>query len=445
MYLDQAIVAALALDEAVQELALNKAFGAGLPSARPDGAWSLMVKGLIAEHKGDLSEAIALLRTARDREPTNVAVKSALASAYEHAGYGHHYSTLLTEVKQQTVVNKYDELFLARADEIYGPRESVAQLQKLVDENPHWLLARVMLASAKVEGAWYSGELREAEEARDQIRIVKTMFPDLPMVLAKELMANLCIAQLTKDELQRAAVLSVALDTSRRLETECPHYAPRELASYYFTFREDPNRAIEILMDASASGAGAVCESFLAAMLFHERRFEELASRDPSIWAILELRKPYEVVEHYHKLDLDAESVNIPIIWYTSLYYVAGGDREKQRATNTWRKLQAMCKDEPWNLTDALRWMLGEEDPDDLLEEAKQSGDRIRIAFSHFARAHTALIFEGDRKVAKEHYGRCIEYGILRIDIFFWAQAFLHLLEADPDWPAWAPKSGEAG
>jgi tetratricopeptide (TPR) repeat protein len=434
LYLDQAVVAALAVDQVGAEEALNKACEAGLSSAGDDGAWRLMVQGLIAQHTGRLPEAIALFEQARNRDPDIVAIRAALAFAYEWVGFGDNYGQTLADLGEMQVHNKYDRLFKASVSEIYDTSAAVNELESLVEEHPYWILARVMLASAKTENAWCTADPAHAEEALRQIRIAKEILPELPMLLSKELMANLCIAQLTTDAQTREAALSAAREVAERLEATNPQYAPRELAAYYFTFRDDPERAISILEGALTSGAGPLCDSFLSAMLYHEGRFEEMTRLQYGIWGVLEVEEPEAVVEHYKSLDFDEQSVSVPLIWSTSVLYkasdIAGDDAQKQRARDIWRDLLIRNKYEQWNIVDALRWLSQDSKPEVLLKEAKQSGNNMRIAFSHFCMGYTSLVFRGNRQKAREHLDKCVACGILRFDIHYFAQAILQHLDA---------------
>ena len=451
--IDTALVVALTGDLKATEGAIAHAEQVGVSAE-----WLDLLRGRVAFHRGEYSDAIQYLEAAaRSNRPT-VAAVALQATAQLAAGSWENYETLLDRAEALTSSTAEDFLFRGEAEIYFDPAKAERSLTEAVRrrDTP---LARLVRAEARANLAFDTNDLPTANAALRDVSIARELLPDHPAALLESLNAHLVTAELSSDagrfaerdeELVAAECDFQALEPFRNLPTVVHNRTLFLLA----TGRD--SAAFELLRGVDAQHRDALVAYDFALALFRrgqsaeglrvlQARIPDQANEKPATASltadeaflrVLLLRDTGDVVASQAAYDelVQRYQTGLTAYFRPCLLLLSG---ESEAAMSESRDLRSAGT--PPRLRGAfysrlLAFNSGELSEAELLDSVRGSRwDRCEALFF----AALRQLSHGDRAAARRLFEQCVATRCAGFLSWDWSHAVLRRWETEPQWPTW--------
>ena len=412
-----------------------------------------MLYGLVAFYSEKSDEAVNYLQKAVALLPDSVAAQALLACAYGSQGRWDEFGKALAEARELTPHTAEDYYFLGIAQANVDPEKGLQLLQAAMGRRS-WPLAHLDCANAlaflaEIKGNPSDGEkaIQEAERANDDL-------PDKPFALKVLFITYLETANaylIVGNQEQCKRILDRASEVFKTLSGE-RYQDDVEICSWrveYYNLRGDQNGALaEVRRNVKQNNAPD--GSHTLASLLYQR------GQTPEALAAVELNRGdlhNDLFRCFLLAEIDGttergvalcralckpDQRGRDFLYCQCMLRLLGGKEESIAACREWAAHPERMRNLPLAFIQrAIEYYAGLADEKQLLEASKDSFNDQCSA--HFVIALLQLS-EGRRAAARDHIRRCVATRAVSRIHYEWAKALLPRLEADANWPKWAPK-----
>jgi hypothetical protein len=413
------------------EKALEAAMGGHLDKAETDiteaetleasTAKLLMLRGLVAFHRGDCERALVNLEEAVNLESDSVAARGMLAMAYLSFGDWTQYMQTTTELEMLSPRSAEDYLFKGYSQRWTDSAKSLQNLNEAV-KLTHSPLALAIRADSRVIKAEVTDDLEEAELALDDIRAAKASQADNAWVLAVSVWAHVVAANLYleagKPE-KRSAALEIAERDAQALKARDTLTFPFETLMVYFEQTGQEQACLDLGRRANERSDAPIFAYKYALALYRKGQVvEALQALERGKWPVLSVDnlRAFLLAEQ-HPRDL-------------SLARAACDEMAKRFPEGKACRANVL-----FFLGDK-----GEDTSEKELLESLKVGHRSRSQRfdAHYGIAVRRLL-KGDRPVAREHLREAVQTHLAFYYGTDLTRCFLARVEKDDTWPPWIP------
>jgi serine/threonine protein kinase len=410
-----------------------------------------MLRGQLELHQGNNTNAIQHLEQAVRLLPNKVAARAMLATAYNYDCQFEKYDQALVELERLSPATPEDYLFKGQAEGYYEPERGLLLLDAAIRLLPTSPIARVLRGEARGGRAVDTAAPADAQAAINDVQMAKSWLPGNAYPLGMSLWVHLIGASVFEEagqpDKQKAALAQAASD-ARELEQFPSLPAAVVYRFWYFHKIGQITAALEVLRqfdpiikddniaDTYAFGLYTHGDDAKALeVLDHRRVNRDLWGEYERALILTQLPNGRSAAlgafqDFTNRFRVGTAAVYAPVI---PLFL---GDNAQARAaslelTAETDRLPRLRREFYTRMAQYFGGLLLEQ------EFVKSFGtSRWNQVEGYFALAVMHLA-DGDREGARENFRRVIATRAHGFVFFDWSPAFLHRLEADPNWPPW--------
>jgi serine/threonine protein kinase len=407
-----------------------------------------LLNGIAAFHRGDNRVATRYLESVLDEEADNVVARSVLALASAFTGewdvYTRHME-LITLTAGKEPQEDHNRLVFAYALAHFDTRRSMEIMEGIVKRHPTWAVARAILGGTMVHRAIELSDPELARSGLEETRLAFRLLRGNRVVTLYYLWANYAAIRSAKiegqsfDELQRDAE-----DAVQTLNENFADYtAGAANTAWFYETIGDLDAAAEVWAAAVGDTDHGDWTYSYAALLVTAGRYQDALKM---LENVRELRtvstrtaKAYLLAtspdgqEEAKRLAIEligeGESLNACLHGIAILCLL--GERERVITESRMIAERGYPETPLWKSLAVVRFHAQQLSVESFEEVCNDSGIG-RIVF-HFNMAFRA-ISEGNRELARGHFGECTAIGYPSYGVYHWSKAFCQLLDDNPNW-----------
>ncbi len=407
-----------------------------------------MFRAQVALFQGQTTEAIEHLTDAVRLTPQSAAAWSMLAVAQNRAGDVTGFNRSLAEALRLPAETADDYLFRGLAESQLDPERGLTTLDEAVRRRPS-TVARLVRVEALKMSLMDTPRPDKAEQAMDDVRLIKHELPDDPMALGVSLDVHLACLRVFEEfalPARKQAALEEAWKECRALE-RFPKLPNAIMRRWIFLWEiGSPQSARDDLVRLAETSEYAIYYHALG--LYRDRDFEaavEILARKKEI-AALNLMRGFMLAElpdgHKQANNLYAEIATQDLsswgLFNSQLLLRFLGRKEaaievSQKFLRQPDRFPPVRRD---SFQRALEYCAGRRSADELLDSLR--GSRADLVNAHLCVALTALA-EGNREEARKHFRLCMQTRFIEFLPYDVGTMLLGRMEHDPTWPPWIP------
>lgn len=419
------------------------------------GQWMHLMRGQAALRQGDVNTAVGFFERALRQTPESGAAFAMTHYGYLVSGNPAKYFQGITDLGDYELTQFEDYVLagqaVARADPAWGLR----LLDKANSERKS-AFGYQTSAEIRLDQAWRTADAELAERAVREATIAEEMLETPLEASCIRLLAHMTAAKVYLNE-DRAEEAERHLQQADQIDAELPPGDLRSLPThfmapgFYFELRDRDQEALEFFQPiAESDNITAIRHSIIARYRLKEWDAAQEAYLHMADWVSgdeTEVIGAFLAAERegaasaraiYNTLESRALSAGsltyYPSVRYAEILRLLGEPKAAQDfLLSTRSKLEAQPLDPEWYAAE-LRYLCGEMDAEDLLQAAGRSLDKRMIANYDIG---LSALAEGERDLAKRHFGLARDAGLPPHHEWYWASAFLAQLENEPTWPSW--------
>lgn len=441
----RAIVAASSGD---RERAENVIKQAGEDGGDTPPKWESKIRAQLSLFNGEVAQALSILETTVDKDPSDVGAKALLAVSCLESGKHDRYLAMRKQLAEMTTpdllqsVSAEDRLLVAQAQMFGDIKRGVETVESVLRESRSALA--LAFHSQALMKRYYDDANEEAREmALRELDAARLLMPSCAYLSVLELWANLPFMSVDDRSSKYARK---AVDAIKALEKFEKYPSGRHARACYFDFIGQVDDARREWTAVIGTSAGGYLQGYYAAFEYRNGN-RDLAldllrtSSSESVLSMIHFgealamdkgsetraREVYkEVLQKVDDLSIGPDDyVGVP----ETILLLLGDTEQVPRSLATRHKSGHTLS---WQ--NAMFEFMAKPDmsPDLLLAAAPQAYDQVvahkLIAFRYLSR--------GDVDLAEDHLAKCVKAFHWQPDAY-WANAFLSRLRADTAWREW--------
>ncbi|PHS02230.1 MAG: hypothetical protein COA78_21690 [Blastopirellula sp.] len=411
-------------------------------------AWEKMIEAQEAIYRGESDKGIALLKEANQLAPDDIIIQAMLANAYLTGGIWEEYAR--TEVSKSNVIpeTSFEKIFVGHALAWTDIERSRDLLDEAVDKTNHpWAYIARARTLSTIANITKNEELME--HARKDAKLGTDMLSESATAHSIQLSVLLDAYDLYKNKLdgkeqEANASLDAAEISVKKVEQFSNSHTANIAVGHYYLARGDHKKAMFFFR-----------KSALARSLIFEYAIDADRNPEQVVKAIATLsKKPFEhgrSIAYQCVLLLDqrneaaeekAEAIITEYLkkgkdeklgWVIDLALLTGKTDEAQDLA---KYLVKDFNEKDMGIRSSYLEFHAADFPNDKINAYVSALPVVSWAPKHF---HVGLRYlaGGDRKNAKIHFLKTLEFGVPLDNNPNFARAFLKRMEADSEWPHW--------
>jgi serine/threonine protein kinase len=411
-----------------------------------------MLYGQVAIYSGKSADAVNHLQQAIALLPDSVAARALLAYAYGSQGRWDEFGETIAEARELVPSTAEDYYFLGMAESDVDPEKGLQLLQTALGRRSS-LLAHLDCANALAYLAEIKGDPSYGEKAIQEAERVQDDLPDNPFALKVLFAAYLETANaylIVGKEEQSKKVLDRAADVFKTMAGD-RFQDDVDIGSWrleYYNLRGDYDGALaEVQRNVKRTRSPDSSLSLALLLYGHGETQKALAAVELNPGDVFN-----DLFRCFLLAEIDGATDRALSLCHTivarnltgrnflcaqSMLRLLGGKEESITACREWAKHPDRIGTLPLAFTRrAIEYFGGLADEKQLLEVSKNSlNDQCNAQFA----IALMKLSEGRRAEAHEHIRRCVATRAVSHMDYERAKALLPHLDADPNWPKWAP------